>query len=355
MVRGRHVGEERRLVYEGRLTGCLQHPGIPPVHNQGQFPDGRSYFIMKLIQGSSLSELLRQRATPAAELPRFLLIFEQLCEAVGYAHSRRVIHRDLKPGNVMVGAFGEVQVIDWGLAKVLRPGPAAAPQLGAEEPGTVFGLKQTAAAVGLETTAETVLGTLAYMAAEQARGELERLDARADVFGLGAILCEVLTGSPPYLGHDICEVLAKAKRADLAEAWSRLEGCGADGELIAVARACMAADKEERPANGAVVAQAVAAYRQEVQRRLKAAEIEAATAAARAAEETKLRIVQAERAEAEAARAEEEKNCEWLKVRGPRRKPSGGGRNGGGGGWPLRWRRRRCCRCWAAPRARAST
>ena len=103
MVRERDPRLEQRQLYEGRLTGCLQHPGIPPVHDQGCLPDGRPYFIMKLIQGSSLSELLRKRSTPTAELPQFLLISSNFAEAVGYAHSRQVIHRDLKPGNVMVG------------------------------------------------------------------------------------------------------------------------------------------------------------------------------------------------------------------------------------------------------------
>src|SRR5262249_18483432 len=144
---------EQRLVYEGRLTGCLQHPGIPPVHDQGRLADGRPYFVMKLIQGASLADLLRRRACPAEELPRFLLVFEQLCEAVGYAHSRQVVHRDLKPGNVMVGAFGEVQLIDWGLAKLVRPA-AAAPAV-EDEPGTMYGLKETTAAAGPETTVGT--------------------------------------------------------------------------------------------------------------------------------------------------------------------------------------------------------
>ena len=108
---------EQRQRYEGRLTGCLQHPGIPPVHDQGQLPDGRPYFIMKLIQGSSLSERLRQRASPAAELPHFLLVFEQLCEAVGYAHSRQIIHRDLKTSNLLLNNRGQIKVADFGLAR----------------------------------------------------------------------------------------------------------------------------------------------------------------------------------------------------------------------------------------------
>jgi tetratricopeptide (TPR) repeat protein len=298
-LRGRHPGLEQRLVYEGKGTGCLQHPGIPPVHEPGRLPDGRPYFIMKLIQGASLGELLGRRASPAADLPRFLLIFEQLCAAVGYAHSRGVIHRDLKPGNVMVGAFGEVQVIDWGLAKMLRAA-AAAP---ADEPGTAYGLKQTAAAAGADTTADTVLGTPAYMPPEQARGELAGLDARADVFGLGAILCEVLTGSPPYQGRTTPEVYARARHADLAEAQARLAGCGADGELADLARACLTADRDGRPADGAAVAGAVAAYRQAVQQRLRATEIAAATAAARAEEEKKLRVAERRRRRAVVALA----------------------------------------------------
>ncbi len=226
LVRERNARLEQRLVYEGRLTGCLQHPSIPPVHDQGRLPDGRPYFIMKLIQGGSLSDLLRRRASPTEELPRFLLIFEQLCAAAGYAHSQGVIHRDLKPGNVMVGAFGEVQLIDWGLAK-LMPGAMAALEPVADEPGTMYGLKQTTVVAGLETTAGAALGTPAYMAPEQARGELESPDARADVFGLGAILCEVLTGSPAYRGRDVHAVADQARRADLTDAWERLANCGA--------------------------------------------------------------------------------------------------------------------------------
>src|SRR5262245_38723641 len=109
----------RRFLDETRLTGRLQHPGIPPVHEQGTLDDGRPYFTMKLIQGRTLDALLKERASPLDDLPRFVTIFGQVCQTVAYAHSQGVIHRDLKPHNVMVGAFGEVQVMDWGLAKVL--------------------------------------------------------------------------------------------------------------------------------------------------------------------------------------------------------------------------------------------
>jgi serine/threonine protein kinase len=110
---------ERRFLEEAQVLGQYQHPAIPPVHALGRLPDGRPYFAMKLVKGHTLTDLLAARANPAEDQARFLGIFEQVCQALAHAHSKRVIHRDLKPANVMVGAFGEVQVVDWGLAKVL--------------------------------------------------------------------------------------------------------------------------------------------------------------------------------------------------------------------------------------------
>ena len=112
----------RRFIEEARIGGQLQHPGIVPVHELGTFPDARPYFTMKLVTGRTLAELLAARAQIDEDRPRFLGIFEQICQTMSYAHARGVIHRDLKPGNVMVGSFGEVQLMDWGLAKVLRTG-----------------------------------------------------------------------------------------------------------------------------------------------------------------------------------------------------------------------------------------
>ena len=108
----------RRFLEEAQVTGQLQHPGVPPIHESGRLDDGCPFFAMKLIEGKTLSKLLSERA--GGDLSRYLAIFTQVCQTMAYAHSRGVIHRDLKPANIMVGAFGEVQVMDWGLAKDLK-------------------------------------------------------------------------------------------------------------------------------------------------------------------------------------------------------------------------------------------
>jgi tetratricopeptide (TPR) repeat protein/serine/threonine protein kinase len=282
----------QRFLEEAQVMGQLQHPGIAPIHSLGWLPDGRPYFTMKLIQGQTLAEFLRQRPSSAHELPRFLAIFGQLCQAVAYAHSRGILHRDLKPSNVMVGAFGEVQVMDWGLAKVLplsggsqdRAGPHPArscePPLNEEDPP---------ARAALSTQTGEVLGTPAYMAPEQARGEIDRLDERCDVFGLGAVLCVLLTGQPPYLGGSSAEVYSQAARGALEGAYARLDACGADAELVALARACLAKERAERPRHAGIVAEAVAAYQAQVQEKLRQAEVARAQAQIRAAEERKRR------------------------------------------------------------------
>src|SRR5262249_37267689 len=150
----------------------------------GAFPDARPYFTMKLVKGRTLAALLEGRQDPTADLPRFLAIFAQVCQTIAYAHARDVIHRDLKPSNVMVGAFGEVQVMDWGLARVGRRqrSDATAEPAGAGKSAirTVRSESDWDASL-----AGSVLGTPAYMAPEQANGELDCIDARVDVFGLG--------------------------------------------------------------------------------------------------------------------------------------------------------------------------
>jgi serine/threonine-protein kinase len=287
-----HPEIQRRFLEEAQVAGQLQHPGIVPIHELGRFPDGRPFFTMKLIEGRTLAALLGERPDPTHELPHFLKVFEQVCQAVAYTHARGVVHRDLKPLNVMVGAFGEVQVMDWGLAKVL--GPSTSPDVLDADALNASTLDYVAAG-GNEadrTQPGQVLGTPAYMPPEQARGEVERLDERADVFSLGAILCVILTGTAPYRGASSREIHQCAARADLACAWERLDACGADPDLIALARACLAPNREDRPRDAGTVVAALSAYLAGVQERLRKSEIERAAAQARAAEERKRRQVQ---------------------------------------------------------------
>jgi serine/threonine-protein kinase len=279
---------EQRFVREAQVCSQLQHPGIVPVYEAGYLADGLPYFTMKLVEGQTLASLLKQRTNVSEDLDRWLRVFVQVCLAVARAHSMGVLHRDLKPGNVMVGAFGEVQVMDWGMAKVRDL--AAEHLLADPEAETVdrpvdLGRPAEATWTGMQ------MGTPAYMAPEQARGEVSRLDARCDVFGLGAILCQILTGAPPYRGpREVVEKRAVA--ADLREAWSRLEASGADPELVGLARQCLAAAPEERPRDAGAVAGAVNAYLSGVQERLRRAELERAAAEAQAREERKRRRVQ---------------------------------------------------------------
>jgi serine/threonine-protein kinase len=288
----------RRFIEEAQIGGQLQHPGVVPVYELGTFADGRPYIAMKLIKGRTLAELLKGRGTPADERPRLIGIFESVCQTMAYAHVRGVIHRDLKPSNIMVGSFGEVQVMDWGLAKVLARGGAVDDALagrvdGPSAPGE-GDVSSTVIATRRDNQAErsrpgSVLGTPAYMAPEQARGEVEILDERTDVFALGSILCEILTGWPAFTGRTSTEIDRRAASGDVAEAHARLGACGADAELIALARDCLAVAPSGRPHDARVVAERVSTYRIGVQEKLRAAELATVEAQARADEESKRR------------------------------------------------------------------
>jgi tetratricopeptide (TPR) repeat protein len=290
-----------RFVREAKITARLPHPGIPPVHALGTLADGSPFLAMKLIAGQTLADQMA-----SADRPRLLQAFTQVCQAVGFAHSRGVIHRDLKPANMMVGAFGEVQVMDWGLAKDLsdlaapdelsRTETLAAPVLGAA-PDLTTDYEPSGDATGDATRTGQVLGTPAYMAPEQARGEA--MDARADVFALGSILCALLTGHPPFGGKSSWEVIQRVAAADLTRAYARLGGCGADVEVIALCRQCLSPSAADRPQNGQAVADGLMAYLSGVQERLRAAEVARAAEAARAEEATRTATEANARANAE--------------------------------------------------------
>jgi hypothetical protein len=260
-------GARARFEEEARHVSRLQHPSIVPVYDLGELPDGRPFFVMKLIDGQTLEELLEARATPAEDLSRWVGVFGQVCVAVAFAHARGLIHRDLKPSNVMLGEFGEVLVMDWGIAKALAVRPPA------PEPPPPVPLSPSVGGVGTvpggsDTLLGQVKGTPAFMAPEQARGEAGRVGKASDVFGLGGILCVTLTGQPPYTHAQ------QALAGNVTGAFARLDACGADAELIGLAKACLAPAPEERPADAAEVAGRVKRYRDAVAARQAQAERE---------------------------------------------------------------------------------
>ncbi len=286
----------RRFIEEAQIAGQLQHPGIVPIYELGAFGDYRPYFAMKLVKGHTLAEILANRKSPGDGLPRFLSIFESVCQTMAYAHARGVIHRDLKPTNVMVGSFGEVQVMDWGLAKVLPRGGAVedASAGHTKDQGTVIATARSDSDSDL-SQAGSIMGTPSYMAPEQARGEGNQVDERADVFALGSILCELLTGQPAFTGRSSGEIQRKAARGDLSDAVSRVQAARADPELIALTEACLSPERDDRPRHAGEVAGRIDAYRTGVQERLRQAELTRAEETARAEEATKRARVERDR------------------------------------------------------------
>lgn len=220
----------RRMLREARIVARLEHPGIVPVHDVGVLPDGRPFFTMKYVEGESLHHHIRRRPP----LPELLRMFHKICEAAAFAHAHGVIHRDLKPENIMVGPFGEVLVMDWGIAKIPGNDMRTVPYIvrtteetggdgkyeeeiireGDERedvmdlPDTVLHADSEAPAQTmadalrdtLNTAQGTVLGTPPYMSPEQAGGDPEKIDTRSDIYALGAILYFMLAGRPPGEG-----------------------------------------------------------------------------------------------------------------------------------------------------------
>ncbi len=219
---------EARFRREAQITARLQHPGVVPIYETGQLPGGEPFYAMKLVSGHTLKDELARAVTlddRLALIPKLIA----MCDAVAYAHSERVIHRDLKPANVMVGPFGEVLVVDWGLAKDLA---ASDPDPESTEAHTEEGL----------TIEGTVMGTPPYLAPEQARGEV--VDARADVYALGAMLYQALTGVAPHQSADAKSSLEKLRAGEPIPLIEHEPG--APRELVAIVEQAMARDPAAR-------------------------------------------------------------------------------------------------------------
>lgn len=234
-----------RFVREAMLTARLQHPSIIPVHEVGRFSSGDPFFAMKLVHGQSLRDAIHERPTLEQRLellPNVLAV----ADAMAYAHSQRVIHRDLKPSNVLIGAFGETVVIDWGLAKDLD----------------VDDLSQPAPHANLETLSSdatntgAILGTPVYMPPEQALGE--SVDQRADVYALGALLYHVIGGTPPFEGRNGTEVLSKVITSAPPAIATVVPGVPAD--LAAIVARAMSRAKEQRYPDARALAEDLRRY-----------------------------------------------------------------------------------------------
>ncbi len=230
-----------RVVAEAQATSQLEHPGIPPVHDMGVRPSGEMYFTMKLVRGRSLGDVLKALVIGSREvrtsfnLHRLVSTLERVCEAMHFAHEKGVLHRDLKPDNIMLGEYGEVHVVDWGLVKVATDG---AHELdGAEEVVATDGV--------LQTRAGTIQGTLPYMSPEQASGE--ELDRRSDVYALGCILYEILTLRRAYEGEGQT-FLMRLMMAEHPSVRTRNPKRAVPDALAELCESAMARDAADRPA-----------------------------------------------------------------------------------------------------------
>ncbi len=254
-IQGRHADDPEaraRFLREAEVTGGLEHPGVVPVYGLGCYDDGRPFYAMRFIRGENLQEAIRrfhQADTPGRDpgerslaLRELLGRFVAVCNAIAYAHSRGVLHRDLKPGNVMLGPYGETLVVDWGLAR-----PVSHPAVAGEEP-----LLAVAPAGAVLTQVGSAVGTPPFMPPEQAAGRLDLLGPASDVYSLGATLYCLLTGQAPFQGDDVGAVLRRVQRGDFSP--PRQLKRGVPPSLEAVCLKAMALKPEGRYASARALA-----------------------------------------------------------------------------------------------------
>jgi serine/threonine-protein kinase len=281
-IQERYAGEEQsraRFTLEAEITGGLEHPGIVPVYGLGHHPDGRPFYVMRFVRGESLKEAIlrfhggssperagggsgarigpraRSRRTPGAHatalpLRRLLSRFLDVCNAIAYAHSRGVLHRDIKPGNILLGPYGETLVVDWGLAKIV-----GRDDIGTSDRNAEPTLRPPSASGTGETVAGTAVGTPVFMSPEQAEGRLNLLGAASDVYSLGATLYAVLTGRAPFDGALAVDVLPKVQRGDFAR--PRALDSGIPKALEAICLTAMALKPADRYASPRALAEDV--------------------------------------------------------------------------------------------------
>ncbi len=234
----------RRFIQEAQVTSQLEHPSIVPVHDLGVTIDGRVYYVMKRVEGASLRSVLRRLRAGDEEARsrwtrhRLLTVFVRICEAVAYAHSRGVLHRDLKPDNVMLGAFGEVQVMDWGLARVLSETDCTVEVDTCDDDGD-----------GSWTRDGAAIGTPGYMSPEQAVGRSAEVGPRSDVWSLGAILHELLTWQRAIPGDSVGQRLHRTVTAAPVDPRVAAPQMGVPDEIAGICTRALSLDPEERPAS----------------------------------------------------------------------------------------------------------
>ncbi|MDP7036284.1 MAG: tetratricopeptide repeat protein [Planctomycetota bacterium] len=233
-----------RFRQEAQITGGLDHPNIIPIHDMGTMPDGSSYFIMKHVSGKSLGEILEERLGTARQSSQlydgtsFLRSYLKVCDAVAFAHAHGIVHRDLKPPNIMLGEFGEVLVMDWGIAK--RMGQ---PDL---DPTPAEDEKVSDSFDPLETQDGMILGTPSYMSPEQAQGRIDAINERSDIYCLGVILYQILTLERPFGGAERVQILGRITQGIFDPPRQRSPRAHVPRELEAVVLKAMALDPEDR-------------------------------------------------------------------------------------------------------------